>query len=137
MKARVVNVGEAKAHRAELIERAALGKLRARGSLAERVAENGFTELAVTITHADAARGLPALHRDPFDRTLVAQALVEDRGIVSTDAAPPRTKCPPCGTDALDRSPPRRQIAAPTMLSESRETLDDLQRRLTTLRGHL
>lgn len=37
----------------------------------------GFRELPVTHTHAVAAGRLPVHHRDPFDRMLVAQAIVE------------------------------------------------------------
>ena len=35
--------------------------------------------------HADAGRHLPMLHRDPFDRLLVAQALVEGLALVTSD----------------------------------------------------
>ncbi len=36
--------------------------------------DNGYQELAITGAHAVAVEGLPALHRDPFDRMLIAQA---------------------------------------------------------------
>jgi len=39
--------------------------------------ENGYTELPVTGAHAVAVDLLPGIHRDPFDRMLVAQAQVE------------------------------------------------------------
>lgn len=39
--------------------------------------ENGYTELPVTGAHAVAVDLLPEIHRDPFDRILVAQAQVE------------------------------------------------------------
>ena len=39
--------------------------------------ENGYAELAVTGAHAVAVHGLPPIHKDPFDRLLVAQALTE------------------------------------------------------------
>ena len=39
--------------------------------------ENGYSELPVTGTHAVAIDLLPGIHRDPFDRMLVAQAQVE------------------------------------------------------------
>ena len=39
--------------------------------------ENGYSELPVTGTHAVAVDLLPEIHRDPFDRMLVAQAQVE------------------------------------------------------------
>ena len=44
-----------------------------------------FRELKVTIAHARAAGSLPRLHKDPFDRMLIAQAIVEDATIVSAD----------------------------------------------------
>jgi PIN domain nuclease of toxin-antitoxin system len=48
--------------------------------------ENGYRELAVTSEHAGQVEGLPDLHRDPFDRLLVAQAQCEGITLVTTDA---------------------------------------------------
>ena len=42
--------------------------------------------LPITVEHADRQASLPFHHRDPFDRLLVAQALVESIGIVSSDS---------------------------------------------------
>ena len=39
--------------------------------------DNGWTELPIVSEHAFAAGPLPPIHRDPFDRMLVAQATVE------------------------------------------------------------
>lgn len=47
--------------------------------------EAGYEELPVTGAHAAALQGLPPLHRDPFDRILVAQALVESLTLVTAD----------------------------------------------------
>ena len=47
--------------------------------------EAGYEELPVTGAHAAALQGLPPLHRDPFDRILVAQALVEGLTLVTAD----------------------------------------------------
>ena len=47
------------------------------GVLRRGLVDNGYEELAVTGAHACAVAALPPLHRDPFDRMLVAQALVE------------------------------------------------------------
>jgi PIN domain nuclease of toxin-antitoxin system len=47
--------------------------------------EAGYQELPVTGVHAAALQGLPALHRDPFDRILVAQAMVESLTLVTAD----------------------------------------------------
>ena len=41
--------------------------------------------LTISVGHALRAGGLPVLHRDPFDRMLVAQALVEDVPVLSSD----------------------------------------------------
>lgn len=49
--------------------------------------DNGWRELAITSEHAVAAGDLPALHKDPFDRMVVAQARVEGLTLVTSDAA--------------------------------------------------
>ena len=49
--------------------------------------ENGYTELAVTGSHAVAVDSLPPLHKDPFDRMLVAQAQVEGFLLLTADPA--------------------------------------------------
>jgi len=46
---------------------------------------SGFTELPVTAAHAARTETLPDLHRDPFDRLLIAQALEEAVTLVSAD----------------------------------------------------
>ncbi len=45
----------------------------------------GYVELVISGAHVVAVDGLPALHRDPFDRLLVAQALAEGVVLVSSD----------------------------------------------------
>lgn len=61
------------------------GMLEAPTDLAEVIVESGFTPLSITIGHAEVAGSLPRHHEDPFDRMLVAQALVESLAIVSVD----------------------------------------------------
>lgn len=46
-----------------------------------------FVDLPLTLDHVLGGRALPLLHRDPFDRMLVAQAVVEGMTIVSADRA--------------------------------------------------
>ena len=46
----------------------------------------GFRELPVTHAHAMAAGRLPALHHDPFDRMLIAQATTDGLTLVTRDA---------------------------------------------------
>jgi PIN domain nuclease of toxin-antitoxin system len=48
--------------------------------------EEGFVELPILAKHAIRAALLPAHHRDPFDRLLVAQAEIENASIVSRDS---------------------------------------------------
>ena len=48
--------------------------------------DNGYAELPVTSEHAVQVDGLPDLHRDPFDRLLVAQAQCEGVTLLTTDA---------------------------------------------------
>ena len=47
--------------------------------------ENGWRELAITSEHAIAAGELPPLHKDPFDRMIVAQARVEGVTLLTSD----------------------------------------------------
>jgi PIN domain nuclease of toxin-antitoxin system len=47
--------------------------------------DNGYTELPITSQHAVSIDVLPPLHRDPFDRLLVSQALVEGVTLLTTD----------------------------------------------------
>jgi PIN domain nuclease of toxin-antitoxin system len=67
--------------------KAALGKLEMPEALGEAVVDEGFEPLPVTFNHAERAGVLPAHHRDPFDRMLVAQAHVEGLTIVTHDPA--------------------------------------------------
>ncbi|HEX6441685.1 MAG TPA: type II toxin-antitoxin system VapC family toxin [Stellaceae bacterium] len=46
---------------------------------------NNYQELPVTGEHAVAVAGLPLLHRDPFDRLLVAQSIVEGITLLTSD----------------------------------------------------
>ena len=53
----------------------------------ERVATDRFRELAVSWAHTIRAGSLQSSHRDPFDRMLAAQGLIEGVPVVSADAA--------------------------------------------------
>ncbi len=64
-----------------------LGKLGQPADLAERVRGAGFRELAISSEHASTAGRLPTIHKDPFDRMLVAQAQVEGLTLVTRDPA--------------------------------------------------
>ncbi|HMF48725.1 MAG TPA: type II toxin-antitoxin system VapC family toxin [Candidatus Saccharimonadales bacterium] len=53
--------------------------------LEDAIAKTGFRPLPITLRHAITAGRLPNVHRDPFDRMLVAQAKVEELRVVSHD----------------------------------------------------
>jgi len=63
----------------------AKGAMRTRETFAEGIADSGFETLGVTLRHVEALRELPAHHRDPFDRMLVAQARAEGATLVTAD----------------------------------------------------
>jgi len=52
-----------------------------------RMARQGITALPITHTHALTVSTLPPHHRDPFDRLLIAQAIVERLPILTADTA--------------------------------------------------
>ena len=52
----------------------------------DSIAESEFTELPITARHAAAVSRLPDLHRDPFDRILIAQAISEPLTFLTADA---------------------------------------------------
>jgi PIN domain nuclease of toxin-antitoxin system len=47
--------------------------------------DNGYNELSITSTHALALDDLPPLHKDPFDRMLLAQSRVEGFMLLTVD----------------------------------------------------
>ncbi len=48
--------------------------------------DNGYSELPIVSEHVVAVESLPPLHKDPFDRILVAQATVEGITLLTTDS---------------------------------------------------
>jgi PIN domain nuclease of toxin-antitoxin system len=69
----------------EIIIKQSLGKLEAPDDLDRAISDARFTALPITVPHAMASRALPAIHRDPFDRMLIAQTLAEGLQIVTRD----------------------------------------------------
>ncbi len=73
----------------EVAIKVALGRLELPAPAAlfipEHLAKNGIDSLPIHNAHAWLAGELPPLHKDPFDRMLVAQAQVEKLPIISTD----------------------------------------------------
>jgi PIN domain nuclease of toxin-antitoxin system len=53
--------------------------------LRRRLLDNGYNELPITSDPVVALESLPALHKDPFDRILVAQATAEGITLLTTD----------------------------------------------------
>ncbi|MDG9676249.1 type II toxin-antitoxin system VapC family toxin [Micromonospora sp. DH14] len=69
----------------EVAIKQSLGKLAGPADLAERIRDAELRELPILHDHAIAAGRLPTIHRDPFDRMLVAQALHEGLTLVTRD----------------------------------------------------
>jgi PIN domain nuclease of toxin-antitoxin system len=70
---------------AEVHVKTSIGKLTPPAGLFDSLADHGFVELPLTISDTDALDTLPLLHRDPFDRLLVVQALAHGLTLVTTD----------------------------------------------------
>ena len=71
----------------EISIKAALGKLSADPrEVVAALEPAGFLPLPISVEHAARVASLPPLHRDPFDRLLVAQALAEPMRLLTTDA---------------------------------------------------
>lgn len=66
-----------------------IGKFKLQDSLADVIAEqrriNGLQILPVELSHALHLENLPLHHKDPFDRLLISQAIVENMTLVSAD----------------------------------------------------
>lgn len=54
-------------------------------ALRSQLLDHGYIELAISGEHALAVLELPRIHQDPFDRMLVAQAMVERLTLLTTD----------------------------------------------------
>ena len=70
----------------EVATKQAIGKLQLTIDLPQAIAAAGFVSLALTEPHVARYAGLPLLHRDPFDRMLVAQALTENWRLATADS---------------------------------------------------
>jgi PIN domain nuclease of toxin-antitoxin system len=63
------------------------GDFRADARLLRRgLLDNGYKEINITSEHCLAVKSLPMLHRDPFDRLLVAQMMIEGFTLLTVDA---------------------------------------------------
>lgn len=70
----------------EIAIKRASGKLESPGDLEAQLKRNRFDPLPITFRHAWAAGALPRHHEDPFDRMLVAQAMLESLTMATRDA---------------------------------------------------
>lgn len=75
----------------EIATKHRLGKLASAGALVQDMCgwleKAGFDELPITLAHAGRAGSWPQPHRDPFDRMLAAQSVIESLPLVSRDQA--------------------------------------------------
>ena len=64
--------------------------------LRAQLIENGYQELSINGQHAVAVESLPPIHKDPFDRILIAQAMVEGIMLLTSDSTIARYPTPIC-----------------------------------------
>lgn len=57
------------------------------GDLVKQQLDNGLSILDVKLDHSLALEQLPVLHKDPFDRLLIAQTIIENASLISKDPA--------------------------------------------------
>jgi PIN domain nuclease of toxin-antitoxin system len=73
----------------EITTKYRIGKLLGVGAimadLEAAIADQGFAGLAISLRHGQVAGALPGPHRDPFDRMLIAQAMLENLVLVSNE----------------------------------------------------
>ena len=70
----------------EISIKKAMGKLKAPDNLVEEIKLHRFTRLDMNFDHAKLAGELPDIHKDPFDRMLIAQAMIEKLTLVTRDS---------------------------------------------------
>ncbi|NNN21531.1 MAG: type II toxin-antitoxin system VapC family toxin [Acidimicrobiales bacterium] len=69
----------------EISIKQAIGKLQIPDGFEAALVKSGFEKLDITFDHAMTAGKLPPFHRDPFDRMLIAQAIIEDLTLLTAD----------------------------------------------------
>ena len=72
----------------EMVIKAQVGKPMVQGSvraMVDRQVANGLILLPISIEHVLGVESLPMIHKDPFDRLLIAQAIAESAILVSAD----------------------------------------------------
>jgi len=74
----------------EISIKQAKGMLEAPEDLEALVEDEGFTKLPISLFHGQQAGKLPEIHRDPFDRMLIAQAQAEGLELITADGVIPQ-----------------------------------------------
>ena len=69
----------------EIAIKEALGKIEIDYDIILAIEECGFIELQISATCANATKKLPPIHKDPFDRMLISQAIEKDMTLISVD----------------------------------------------------
>jgi len=69
----------------EIAIKEALGKLKVDADLNSAIEANGFIELKISAICANATKKLEPIHRDPFDRMLISQAIERDMTFITVD----------------------------------------------------
>jgi len=69
----------------EISIKKAMGKLDVPDNLYEEIEQHRFTLLDINYNHAELAGKLPKIHKDPFDRMLIAQTKIEKLTLVTKD----------------------------------------------------
>jgi PIN domain nuclease of toxin-antitoxin system len=71
----------------EIVLKRSNGKLQFPDNLEDVLRQEAFTLIPISFQHLQTAESLPWLHRDPFDRMLIAQAIVEGAPLITHDRA--------------------------------------------------
>jgi PIN domain nuclease of toxin-antitoxin system len=69
----------------EIAIKKSLGKIQIPNDINGVIQSNQFAELPITIAHAQVLEKLPPVHRDPFDRMLIAQSMHEGLTLITRD----------------------------------------------------
>lgn len=76
----------------EMVLKQQLGKLSFPNNLEEAIEDSGFLILPLKLKHVTTIRELENIHKDPFDRMLISQAIAEDITLITADQKMTRYK---------------------------------------------
>ena len=62
--------------------------------IVKQLAENNFSTLSITVLHSLYTSKLPEIHKDPFDRMIIAQSRLENMSLISKDKNIKKYKVP-------------------------------------------